>query len=425
MKSGLNVCIVGAGSSYTPELIAGLIAQSRAGLAVGEVRLVDVDARRLGIMAALSQRMLNPAGCNVMLHSGLELEAMLSGADFVITQIRVGGMKSRYIDESVPLKYGLIGQETTGPGGMFKALRTIGPMLDVARCVERVCPQAFILNYTNPSGIITEAVSRHSGARIIGLCSGMPGIQEDMVRRLAGTYPDLKTYCAGLNHLGFVHKFIAGGRDVSAAAMAELIAQMRAEGSENSLDWASMLEALGAWPIAYIHYFLHRRRMVEHAQAAPRTRAQDIEEIERQVFDQAADPSCSDKPDALQRRGGGGYANITFETMRAIVDNTGAELTVSTPNRGAVEGIEPAAVVEVTCRVDAAGAAPIPVGPLPLAWRGLVLAVKAYETLTVEAAVTRSRTTAIRALMNHPLVGDLDAATKVVDEMLAAHGLTY
>ncbi|MHC4983382.1 MAG: family 4 glycosyl hydrolase [Planctomycetota bacterium] len=425
MTDRLTICIVGAGSSYTPELVEGLIEQSRAGLPVGSIRLTDVNAERLKIMAGLSQRMIRHAGCEIEVRSGERLEEMLAGAEFVITQIRVGGMPARHLDESIPLKYGIIGQETTGPGGMFKALRTIPQMIEIAGEVAKVSPEAFILNYTNPSGIITEAVSKYTPARIIGLCSGMPHIQADLAKRLAAALTDLKTYCVGLNHLGFVYRFVSGGRDVTAEAIKMLAEQLRARQDSSAAQRAGLIELLQAVPIGYLNYYFHRGRAVAQARAAGRTRAQRVEQLEKELFAAAADAKTATKPEILNRRGGGGYAGVTFSVMKAIVADTGEEITVNVPNRGSVAGIEDDAVVEVTSRVGRGGAEPVVVGDVPPAFRGLMQAVKAYETLTVEAAVRRSKKLARLALLNHPLAGDLDVIDPLVEEMLRAHRLQF
>ncbi len=419
MARGLTVCIVGAGSSYTPELVEGLLAIPPERLPVGAVNLTDIDSGRLGIMSGLTQRMVAASRRDVLVRESTSLKPMLEGADFVVTQIRVGGMSARHLDESIPPRYGVIGQETTGPGGMFKALRTIPAMLDIARAVTHVCPDAFILNYTNPSGIITEAVSRHTEARIMGLCSGIPAVRRAIAERLKHDYPDLRTYCVGLNHLGFVHRMISNGMDVTREAIERLCSEV---GDDAAMAECRAARLLGAVPIGYVDYFLHHGKKVSAARKAPRTRAQVVEELEQETLAEAASPTAAGKPKALAQRGGSGYSEITLAVMSAIHNDAGAELVASVPNAGAVMGIEDDAVVEVVCRIDGKGAAPLRVGPIPIAFRGLVLAVKAYETLTVEAALTRDRRLMIQALVNHPLVGDLDIIEPLVDEMLAAHG---
>jgi 6-phospho-beta-glucosidase len=422
MKSAITIAIVGAGSSYTPELVQGLIGLDEAEVPVRELRLHDVDDRRLDIMAGLARRMTAHQGRRLVVSAGTDLEQQVRGADFVITQIRVGGMDARHLDESIPLKYGIIGQETTGPGGLFKALRTIPPMLEIARTVERAAPEAFILNYTNPSGIIAEAVCNHSRARFIGLCSGIPGIQDRIREILSGRWPAVKSYCVGLNHLGFIHRYVSDGADVTPEALALLYENSIRHGGIANPELLTLLQAV---PISYVNYYFRRGQSVADARAKGHTRAEDIRGIEAEILAEAADPACVSKPAALCRRGGGGYADITFRFLRAILHDRGDELACSVLNRGAVEGIPDEAAVEVVCRVDARGAAPIPVGPIPLSFRGLVQAVKAYETLAVQAAVERSRSLALRALVAHPLCGDLDVARPLLDEMLAAHQLDY
>ena len=426
MADKLTICLIGAGSSYTPEIMDGLLGLSPERLPIGAVHMTDINPERLGVMAGLSRRMAAAADSDIVVRDDVSLEAMLEGADFVVTEVRVGGMEARYLDESIPLKYGIIGQETTGPGGMMKALRTIPPMLDIARAVERVCPDAFVLNYTNPSGIVTEAVTKHTGARFIGLCSGIPGMTRRIREKIGDAYPDLHVYCVGLNHLGFIHRLTSQGRDVTDEAIARLYAQdERAEVDNAQMALAKLVGTIDAVPISYVNYFYRRRQRVEHALAAPETRAQTIMKIQKDVFDEAAREDSHEKPEALTKRGGGGYSSVTFAVMDAIHNDTGAEIGCSVPNRGTVEQIDDDASVEVVCKMGRNGPEPIPVGPIPLAYRGLVLAVKAYETLTVEAAVTRSRKLALQALLNHPLVGDLDVADPLLDELLEAHGLDF
>jgi len=422
---GTILCVVGAGSSYTPELIQGITEQDPRLLPVREIRLTDIDRDRLATMAGYSERAVRHAGRDIAIKHDVDLPAMAQGADFVITQIRVGGMKARHLDESIPLKYGLIGQETTGPGGMFKALRTIPAMLDIAKTVAEVAPNAFILNYANPSGIVAEAVSKHTRAKILGLCSGIPGMQQRLRDRFGAEYPDLHVYTVGLNHFGHIHRILSGDRDVTDEVLGVLADEEEARAAERGEPRESIIRLLRAYPISYVNYFYRRGHMVEHARSRPQTRAQEIESIEREVLEEAARPETVTKPAALERRGGGGYAGITFAVLKAILNDTGEELTANVPNRGAVDGIDDDAVVEVVCRMDRAGAHPLPVGPIPLPFRGVMQALKAYETLTVEAAVQRSKRLARLALLNHPLVGDVDIVEPLVEEMLQAHGLAF
>jgi len=426
MNHGLTVGIVGAGSSYTPELIDGFLNLSQEYLPVDVFRLYDINAERLAIMVGLAERMIHRNGRELRVESFSQLEHALDGVDFVITQIRVGGMPARYLDESIPLKYGILGQETTGPGGMFKALRTIPAMLDIARTVARVAPRAFILNYTNPSGIITEAVTRHTGARMLGLCSGIPGMMVELKKQFAADYPDLHCYCVGLNHLGFIHRIMSQGKDVTVELLQRMVEDKRRNPEDSEgIAWQELCLEIGAIPISNLGYYFHRAHLVQKLQAQELTRAQQIMDIEKAVFAEAAAPGADSKPEALSKRGGGGYSAITFAVMAAIYHDTNEELAISVPNRGTVEGFYPEEVAEIVCRVGREGATPMPVGPIPLAYRGLIQAVKAYEVLTVEAAITKDRRLLKQALLNHPLVGDLDVAELLLDEMLAAHGLDF
>lgn len=417
------LCIVGAGGSYTPEIIEGVL--ERPGLAVSEISLTDSDPQRLAVMAGLARRMVEAAGRRIEVRESADLAQAARGADFVVTQIRVGGMAARQIDETIPLRYGVIGQETTGPGGMFKALRTIPVMIDVARTISQVAPDAFILNYTNPSGVVTEAVLNHTDARLLGLCSSIPLLQHRLRGLLAEAFGEVEIASVGLNHLGFVHQITAGGADVTRAAIGHLHARHAA----NDDLFASALKIaplLGAIPVEkYGDLYFHRRAEFEAMAGAERTRAQTVMDIEAQVLAQAADPAVSSKPPALIQRGGEGYSGVTFDTLEAILEDRGAKIVMSTLNRGAVAGLPDDAAIETVCEVGAQGAHALPVGEMPLAWRGLVQAVKAHESLTVQAAVSRSRDVALQALLAHPLVGDIDVAEPMLDDLLAAHGLDY
>jgi 6-phospho-beta-glucosidase len=417
------LCIVGAGGSYTPEIIEGVL--ERPGLSVAEISLTDSDPQRLAVMAGLARRMVQASGRRIEVRESGDLAQAARGADFVVTQIRVGGMAARQIDETIPLRYGVIGQETTGPGGMFKALRTIPVMIEVARTISEVAPAAFILNYTNPSGVVTEAVLNHTGARLLGLCSSIPLLQHRLRGLLAEPFGEVEIASVGLNHLGFVHEITAGGRDVTKAAIDHLHARHAA----NDGLFASALKIaplLGAIPVEkYGDLYFHRRAEFEAMAGAERTRAQAVMDIEAQVLAQAADPAVCSKPPALIQRGGEGYSGVTFDTLEAILEDRGSKIVMSTLNRGAVAGLPDDAAIETVCEVGAQGARALPVGEMPLAWRGLVQAVKAHESLTVQAAVSRSRDVALQALLAHPLVGDIDIAEPMLDDLLAAHGLDY
>ena len=419
----ISLCIVGAGGSYTPEIVEGVLA--RPGLGIAELSLIDSNPERLAVMAGLTRRMVAASGQKIAVRESADLAVAAKGADFVVTQIRVGGMAARQIDETIPLRYGVIGQETTGPGGMFKALRTIPVMIQIAQVIAEVAPKAVILNYTNPSGVVTEAVLNHTSARLVGLCSSIPLMQARLKDMLAAQFGEVEIASVGLNHLGFIHAITAKGEDVTPAAIAWLA---QTYSGDNAL-FASALKIaplLGAIPVEkYGDLYFHRRAELAELQGAARTRAQAVMDIEAEVLAEAADPAVHAKPPALIRRGGEGYSGVTFDTLDAILNDRGAKIVMSTLNRGAVSGLPDDVAVETLCRVDAQGATALPVGEIPLAYRGLIQAVKTHETLTVQAAVTRSRDIALQALLAHPLVGDLDVAAPMLDELLNAHGLNF
>jgi 6-phospho-beta-glucosidase len=399
------MAVIGGGSSYTPEIIEGVAA---ADLPCRELRLFDINAERLDVMAALARRMLARVGSPIRLVSTTDRAAALAGADFVIAQIRVGGMAARHLDESIPLEFDVIGQETVGPGGMFKALRTIPAMLDLAHEIERLAPQAWLLNMTNPSGIVTEALLRHSKVRTLGLCSS-PALYLEEIRRRLGRRA-IPTW-AGMNHMAFVTWLEWQGGDL----LDEFIA------SEEPGDWRDLQRALHALPLRYLRYYYFQRECVAEAKAKGKTRAQEIMEVERDVFEQARDPLLDAKPEALARRGGAGYAAVALAVIEAVLNDTGEDQIVSARNSGALTALPDDCVIEARSALGAQGAWPHPIGEIPPAIRGLLQAMKAYELLTVEAAVTGSRQAAVQAMLANPLVPGYSEAVGLVDRLLAAH----
>ncbi len=409
----MKLVIFGGGSSYTPELIDGLIRQYET-LPVSEVCLNDINEQRLEILGALGRRMFAKAGLPVQVTTTTDRKRALEGATFVNGLIRVGGMDARINDEKIPLRYNIIGQETTGPGGMMKALRTIPVMLGLAHDMEAVCPDAWLINYTNPSGIIAEALGKYSKVHYVGLCSGPKGWIEATVRALGVEPSRANAEWVGLNHLGFLIRLWVDGQDVTAQAV-------EAAAKHWNID-AEWMATLGAVPSSYLHYYYHHGSTVQAAQQpGHRTRGEQVKEIEAECLHLYADPNLDEKPAILKKRGGGGYAEVAMAAMQAIYHNKGESQIVQVLNRGAVDGIPADASVEIACIVDRTGPHPIRVGELPLPIRGLVQHVKAYESLTVQAAVEGSRRIALQALMSHPLVPSWEVARPLLDDLLAAN----
>jgi 6-phospho-beta-glucosidase len=411
----IKIAIIGAGSSYTPEIIERL-AEMRQALPVSELGLMDIDPQRLETVAGFCRRFLGHLQYDIPLKTTTERAEAIRGADFIIVQLRVGGNAQRVLDEKIPLKYGIIGQETTGPGGMFKALRTIPVMLDIARQVEQLNPQAWIINYANPTGINAEAVQKYTRARFIGLCSGGSFPRQAVVQAL-GASPESVTYnYFGLNHLNFAYNVCIHGKPLSDAEF-DRVAQSMTWGSV-SADLIRMLRLL---PSPYLQYYFHRSRCVAQARTKDHTRGEVVQQLEHEVFAAYADQAQVTKPEALSKRGGGGYSELALGVIEAIAKHQPRELIVNTANQGAVPALPPDAVLEMPCLVDARGATPLTQPPPPAAIWGLIAAVKNYEQLVVEAAVSGGRRLALAALLAHPLVSDYDVAVPLLEEMFAAN----
>jgi 6-phospho-beta-glucosidase len=409
----MKLVIFGGGSAYTPELVEGLI-QQHVALPVDEICLMDTNAARLGILEGLARRMVGKSGLAMRVTATTERRRALEGATFVNSLIRVGGMDARIQDEKIPLRYNIIGQETTGPGGMMKALRTIPVMLSLAHDMEEVCPQAWLINYTNPSGIMAEALGKYSAVRYVGLCSGPKGWTEQVLRLMGIDAARANVDWLGLNHLGFVTRVWVDGQDAMSQAIEAVADHWAIDG-----EW---LRTLGVIPASYLRYYYDHTRVVQEVQQPGHlTRGEVVKAWEAEALRQYADPTLNVKPDLLKQRGGGGYAEVALAAMQAIYHNKGERQVVQVLNQGALDGLPADASVEVPCIVDHMGPRPLRMGAIPLAIRGLVQAVKAYESLTVQAAVEGSRRLALQALMAHPLVPSWEVARPLLDELLAAN----
>ena len=406
----MKICIIGAGSPYTPELIEQL-SKMREALPVSEITLMDIDEKRLEIMHGFCLRFSNRLGFNVKISKTTDQKQAISGADFVNTQIRVGGNKARVKDERIPLSMGLVGQETTGAGGFAKALRTIPVMLDIAKDVETLTSGAWIINYTNPTGIVAEAVMKHSKAKIAGLCAG--GLFPQLWVKAALEVPpdDVRYNFFGLNHMNFAYNLTVNGRPINVDEFALAAEQV------GSVDIDTILK-IGALPSPYLQYYFHKTQKLKEMTEAPKTRGEEVIELEKELFRDFADTSVSTKPESLKKRGGGGYSDIACMVMDAIYNNRDTWSVVNTANQGVFPFLPDEAVIEVPCIVNKAGITPITQAKPPEAVIGLVCAVKNYESLTVQAAVSGCRDTALLALLAHPLVGDYDAAVSLLDKLL-------
>jgi 6-phospho-beta-glucosidase len=406
----MKLAVVGAGSTYTPELVSGLSA-----LGLDEIALHDIAGERREVVGALAGRMLDRAGFAGRLDITGELERALDGADFVLVQIRVGGQEARLRDETLPLPCGCIGQETTGAGGLAKALRTVPVVLEIAeQAARRAAPGAWIVDFTNPVGIVTRALL-DAGHRAVGLCNVAITFQR-LVARLLGVEPGrIEVDQVGLNHLTWVRAVRVDGDDVLGALMAEH-GDALAEGAGLP---RRLLEELGAVPSYYLHYFYdHDRVLAEQREGVPR--AAEVAEIERRLLEMYRDPSLSEKPALLEQRGGAFYSEAATGIVSSLAGHGEAVHVVDMRNRGTLAGLADDDVVEVPARVGPDGPVALAQAPLAPELLGLVQHVAAYERLAVRAALSGDPLDVRKALLAHPLIGQDEMAGALV--MRGLHG---
>jgi 6-phospho-beta-glucosidase len=411
---GVKVAVVGAGSTYTPELVDGLL-RRREALELDEIALVDPDRRRLAVIGPLAERMIARAGGGVTVSDGgADLVGGVRGARFVVSQIRVGGQAARDADERLGREFDLIGQETVGVGGLANALRTIPVALAIARTVADHAPGAILVNFTNPAGLVTEALCRHGPAPTIGLCNAPWGIKAALAETFTCRPEDIQLDHVGLNHLGWVRGVTVAGDDRTSEALAAW--QRRAAeqvASDRGPCWTpEAIGLLGSIPNDYLLYYYETPAMLA-AQARRPTRASEVLAIEEALLLRYADPGLSEKPPELDRRGGAHYSEAAAALMADIATDADTVHVIDVQNRGAIPGLADDVVVEVSARVDAGGMRPLPVAPLRADMDALVRTMKDVELLTVEAAVHGDEVAAMRALAAHPLGPGLNRAAEL------------
>ena len=411
----IKVAVIGGGSTYTPELVEG-IALRRGVLPVDELVLHDIDPARLAVVGGLAQRILRHHGFDGRFTTTTDRAAAVSDASFVLVQLRVGGMAARLRDETIPLPFGCIGQETTGPGGFAKALRTVPVVLDIAADTRRLgAPGAWLLDFTNPSGLVTQALLDH-GHRAIGLCNVPIGFQRHFAALLDVPPERVQLEHVGLNHLSWERKVTVDGVD----RLPELIERHAAALAAETELPAELIRRQRAVPSYYLRYYYFERRVLEELRGG-RPRAEEVMEIERGLLEMYADPALEVKPRLLEERGGAFYSEASAMLIESLHADRGDVQVVNVRNEGAIPNLDDDAVVEVPCRIDAGGATPLPLAPLAPEMHGLVQHAKAYERLTVQAAVSGDRQTALAALLANPLVRDYEVAEPLLDALLEAN----
>jgi len=419
VRRPVKLAVIGGGSTYTPELVEGF-ARRADQLQVEELVLQDPSAERLRIVGGLAQRILDRQGFEGRLRTTGDLSDAVDGAAAVLIQLRVGGQQTRLVDETLPNRFGLIGQETTGPGGFAKALRTVPVVLAIADEVrKRAEPDAWIVDFTNPVGIMTRALL-DEGHRAVGLCNVAIGFQ----RRLAaqfGVDPDrVRLGHAGLNHLSWIRTVEVDGID----RLPELLDGPSGAALEEQTGVPlELMRVQGAIPSYYLHYFYCTDHELE-AQRTGEHRAEKVLAIEQELLTMYEDPTLDHKPELLEQRGGAYYSEAAAALITSLLTGDGVHHYVDVRNAGVIDGLPDEAVVEVPAFVDLDGPHPVAVPPLAPEMLGLVQAVTAYEVLTIEAARTGRRDVALRALLANPLVGQWDVAVAVLDALIEANA-TY
>ena len=425
--SGLKIVVIGGGSSYTPELIEGLLNRYHE-MPVASLWLVDIEEgkEKVEIIAGLARRMIAKAGLTIEVVATLDRESALRDADFVCSQFRAGCLDARISDERISLKYGLIGPETNGLGGFANACRTIPIALEIAADMERLCPDAWLLNFTNPSGMVTEAILRHSRIKAVGLCN-VPVIMQKGITTLlqCADEKEVVMQVAGLNHFIFVRQILHKGKEWLPEVIAEINAGRDPLVPRNipPFRWPShLLQGLGMIPCAYLRYYYMKDDLLrqELAEAGGEgTRGEVVKQLEKILFDQYRDPHLAVKPKALEGRGGQYYSEAACELMNAIYNDKRIIMHVNTRNNGAISGLPDDCAVEVSSLITASGPLPLNVAPFPEDTLRLLQLMKSFERLTIEAALTGNRHTAWRALMLNPLIVSGEKLELALDEVIA------
>jgi len=418
----MKITVIGGGSTYTPELVNGFLSKVDH-LPLTELWLMDIDPSRLDIVGRFAKRMVATKGEPFKVVLSTDQREALSGASYVITQLRVGKMAARRGDEYLGSRHGLIGQETTGVGGMAKALRTIPVILDIANDMLEVAPGALLANFTNPAGLVTEALTRHApNVPAVGVCNVgittkmeiLESLNEITGQKIANERAVLKTL--GLNHLTWHYGFTVDDEDMWPQIFPAFINMIK---KEKEPEWdIQTLESLGMIPNPYLEYFYYTDKKLKMQDNWPPSRAEEVMKIESDLLREYADPARTVPPDGLMKRGGAYYSTLATQLIDSHHNNLGQIHTVNVRNNGAVKDWPDDWVLEVPARVDHTGIHPLEANALPEACFGLIASVKMYELLTIQAAVYGDRNAATQALLAHPLGPSADKIQNVLEDML-------
>ncbi|MBP9478482.1 MAG: 6-phospho-beta-glucosidase [Sebaldella sp.] len=426
--SKLKIVTIGGGSSYTPELIEGFI-KRKDDLPIKEIWLVDIEEgkEKLEIVGNLAKRMVKQAGLDWEVHLTLNREEALKGADFVTTQFRVGLLDARIKDERIPFENGLLGQETNGAGGMFKAFRTIPVILQIVEDMKRLCPQAWLVNFTNPAGMVTEAVLKYGKyEKVVGLCNVPVNHMMSESKALGKDAKDLFFHFAGLNHFVWHKVFDNKGNDLTLEALKKVYEEEDAGVANiDALKFdMEQVKHLGTIPCYYHRYYYLQDEMLEKGIEGYKkegTRGEIVKKVEAELFELYKNPDLKEKPKQLEQRGGAYYSDAACELISSIHNDKKILMVVNTRNNGTIDDLPYDCAIETTAYITAAGPKPLNWGKFPPAQRGYLQIMKAMEELTIEAAVTGDYNTALEAFITNPLIPGTTIAKKVLDELLEAH----
>ncbi|MEC4014901.1 6-phospho-beta-glucosidase [Streptomyces sp. H27-D2] len=416
----MKLAVVGGGSTYTPELIDGF-ARLRDVLPLEELVLIDPAADRLDLVGGLARRIFAKQGHPGKISWTADLDAGVDGTDAVLLQLRVGGQAARRQDETWPLECGCVGQETTGAGGLAKALRTVPLVLDIADRVRRRNPDAWIVDFTNPVGIVTRALLT-AGHKAVGLCNVAIGFQRKFANLLGVTPEEVFLEHVGLNHLTWERAVRLGGPD-GEDVLPRLIAEHGDAIADDLRMPRSLVERLGVVPSYYLRYFYQHDAVVRELRTKP-SRASEVAGMEKKLLEMYGDPALDEKPELLSKRGGAFYSEAAVALTSSLLrergrDEAGEVQVVNTFNNGTLPFLPDDAVIEVPATVDGGGAKPLPVRPLEPLYSGLIANITAYEQLALEAALKGGRDRVFEALLAHPLIGQIDYAEKLTDDLIA------
>ncbi|GAA3818913.1 6-phospho-beta-glucosidase [Sphaerisporangium flaviroseum] len=410
----MKLAVVGGGSTYTPELIDGF-ARLRDELPLSEIVLIDPDERRLSLVSAMASRQLLRAGHPGAVNTATSIEEGVAGAQAVLLQLRVGGQAARNVDETLPLECGCVGQETTGAGGLAKALRTVPVVLDIAERVAKAAPDAWIVDFTNPVGIVTRALLQ-AGHRAIGLCNVAIGFQQRFAAALGVTPDRVSLGHVGLNHLTWERSVHLDGADV----LPRLLADHGQRIADDIGLPVSLIRRLGVVPSYYLRYFYEHDAVVAEQRSKP-SRAAEVAAMEESLLAMYADPAVDTKPELLERRGGAYYSESAVALIASLVNDRGDTQVVNLRNDGTLPFLADDAVIEVPARIGSSGAVALPVDPVEPLYAGLIAHVTAYEALALEAALHGGVDRVTDALLANPLIGQASVSLELARRLVEAN----